>query len=167
MRFDALASYTPSAIRRRSTRVRVSHEGITNIEGVGNADVFVTSSKGTRYLTWVCINEDTDAIVSCACPFFLYNLEVALVRNDAGVMLYSNGDPPVVRNPMEQPYLCKHLFRVWMGRKQYGIEYHPDVEEEPEEEVWEQEPEEIEEAEPEVESEEDLEEAPENEEADT
>ena len=50
--------------------------------------------------------------VSCSCEYFLYNCEYALAKQGASQIRYSNGQPPVVRNPQEKPILCKHLTRL-------------------------------------------------------
>ena len=47
--------------------------------------------------------------VHCSCPFFKYNLEVALAKTGNSSVIKSNGDLPVVRNPDMIPYLCKHI----------------------------------------------------------
>lgn len=45
----------------------------------------------------------------CDCPYFKYYLEVALTKYGCSSIKSSNGKPPVVRNPQNLPYLCKHL----------------------------------------------------------
>lgn len=50
--------------------------------------------------------------VSCACDFFMYYCEYALHKQGAADILYSNGEPPVERNPKLQPSLCKHLYAM-------------------------------------------------------
>lgn len=46
--------------------------------------------------------------VSCTCPFFLFYNEYALAMVDSSDIQYSNGEPPVIRNPKMTPYVCKH-----------------------------------------------------------
>jgi hypothetical protein len=155
MKFDQLAANTPQVVKSRAGKVRVQHAGVSKIEELdGTADIFSTGSDGQKYLTWVLVEETGNTIVSCSCPFFLYNCEAALAAAGSGVILYSNGAPPVHTNPMKRPYLCKHLFKVWQGRNLYKIGYHPPEEEtpeeEPEEEVLEAESEPEPEPEPEI-----------------
>lgn len=125
MKFDSLARNTPAAIRQRASKVRVSHLGTDEVEPLGQADLFaVTSGKG-NYLAWVFVNERGDCKVSCACGSFVYYLEAALASKGASVVLYSNGAPPVEKNPLHRAYLCKHLYKIWLGRTRYKIGYHP------------------------------------------
>ena len=130
MRFDGLAANTPQAIRARAKKVKAVHQGVTEVEGLGLTDIFVTSSRKEKYLTWVHVNDKGNCTCSCACGYFVYNLEVALAGAKASVVIYSNGAPPVIRNPMRKKFLCKHLYRVWMLRAKYGVAYHPPEEEE-------------------------------------
>ncbi len=141
MKFDSLARNTPAAIRQRASKVQVSHLGTDEVDPLGQADLFaVTSGKG-NYLAWVFIDERGDCKVSCACGSFVYFLETVLASKGASVVLYSNGAPPVEKNPLQRAYLCKHLYKIWLGRAKYKIEYHPpepEFEEEPEEEMEEE-----------------------------
>lgn len=50
--------------------------------------------------------------VSCSCDYFLYTCEYALAKKGASHIRYSNGQPPVVKNPQEKPIICKHLVRL-------------------------------------------------------
>lgn len=50
--------------------------------------------------------------VGCSCPFFLFYAEYALHKYNAAEIRFSNGEPPVVRNPKERPLLCKHLVKL-------------------------------------------------------
>ena len=44
--------------------------------------------------------------VSCSCPWFLFNCEVALTIHQSSWLIYSNGVLPVVRNPQFLPWSC-------------------------------------------------------------
>ncbi len=55
--------------------------------------------------------------VSCSCEYFTYYCEYALYKQGAADITYSNGDPPVDRNPSLTPSLCKHLFALLTGLK--------------------------------------------------
>lgn len=46
----------------------------------------------------------------CSCQYFCFTNEVALTRVGSSSVRYSNGDPPVVRNPGGVPFFCKHLY---------------------------------------------------------
>ena len=131
MRFDQLASSTPTAVRTRSSKVQVHPEGVEEVEAISqSAFTFRTWSTSRSYVSWVCVDEADDVVVSCSCPYFLYNLEVALESRGASVIFYSNGAHPAVRNPEMRAYLCKHLYRLWQLKGVYGIKYRPPEEEE-------------------------------------
>lgn len=46
----------------------------------------------------------------CSCQYFCFTNEVALTRVGSSSVRYSNGAPPVVRNPAGVPFFCKHLY---------------------------------------------------------
>lgn len=47
--------------------------------------------------------------VQCTCPFHKYYVEYALTQPGNSEIKYCNGNPPVIRNPSEIPYVCKHV----------------------------------------------------------
>jgi hypothetical protein len=47
--------------------------------------------------------------VSCDCGFFWSHCEVALNKKGAADIKFSNGKPPVEKNPAMIPLVCKHL----------------------------------------------------------
>lgn len=49
---------------------------------------------------------------SCSCDDFWSTWEYALAKRGAANSEYSNGEPPVVRNPKFVPGCCKHIFRL-------------------------------------------------------
>jgi hypothetical protein len=59
---------------------------------------------------------DAGCIVSCECPYFLFNCEYALAKAGNAVITYSNGRPSYITNKAQfgkfLPYLCKHLYRA-------------------------------------------------------
>ncbi len=55
---------------------------------------------------------NTPTFVKCSCPFFLFHCEYALTRSGNSEIDYSNGKRPVIKNPNQTPYLCKHLFKA-------------------------------------------------------
>jgi hypothetical protein len=83
-------------------------------KGASGYDKYVTyiealhSKKGAKF-------SQTFVKVGCSCPFFTFFAEVALAKHGAADVFFSNGDPPVVRNPKERPLLCKHLVKL-VGR---------------------------------------------------
>ena len=50
--------------------------------------------------------------VLCDCEYQTYYNEVALHKHGASDIVYSNGEPPVDRNPSYKPNLCKHLYAL-------------------------------------------------------
>lgn len=50
--------------------------------------------------------------LSCDCEYFMYTVEYALRRRGNADIIFSNGQPAVVRNPTHKPFLCKHLFQL-------------------------------------------------------
>jgi hypothetical protein len=130
--FDELARATPPNIRNRAAPVSVTYEGVTDVSKVGPVHVFVASGND-NYLVWVGLKKDgRNVICNCSCPYFMYNLEVAMASRGASVVLHSNGAPPVVRNPGRRCYLCKHLYKVWKDYRDLVLEV-PEAEEEVEE----------------------------------
>jgi len=51
------------------------------------------------------------AVVSCSCEDFCFTWEVALNKQKAARIEYSNGEDPVDRNPRYVPGCCGHLFK--------------------------------------------------------
>jgi hypothetical protein len=69
-----------------------------------------TDGKRKTYLRFFGVPSVTTPIWAwCDCPYFTYYLEVALTKYGCSSIRSSNGKPPVVRNPQNLPYLCKHL----------------------------------------------------------
>lgn len=50
--------------------------------------------------------------VSCDCDRFQYTWEYALTKRGASSIRFSNGEPPVDKNPRQLPAGCKHIYRV-------------------------------------------------------
>lgn len=55
---------------------------------------------------------DNPTFVKCQCPYFLYHCEYALARVGSSEIDYSNGKRPLITNPNNIPYLCKHLYKA-------------------------------------------------------
>ena len=53
--------------------------------------------------------------VTCDCPFFLYNYEVALERKDSSDIEHSNGARPGITNPRLLVGGCKHAISCLMN----------------------------------------------------
>ena len=69
-----------------------------------------TDGKRKSYLRFFGVPSVTTPVWAwCDCPYFMYYLEVALTKYGCSSIKSSNGKPPVVRNPQNLPYLCKHL----------------------------------------------------------
>lgn len=47
--------------------------------------------------------------VSCDCPDWMFTWEVAMTRHGASWIKYSNGDPPIFKNPRQVAGGCKHI----------------------------------------------------------
>ena len=67
-----------------------------------------------RYVSTIEVRRQY-VIVSCSCDDFKYTFEYALNKRGAAKIEYSNGEPPVERNPKLVPGVCKHLFAL--GKK--------------------------------------------------
>ena len=57
--------------------------------------------------------------VSCDCDRFQYVWEYALTKRNASTIRFSNGEPPVVKNPRLHPAGCKHVYRVLSDLARY------------------------------------------------
>ncbi len=51
-------------------------------------------------------------LVTCTCEDFKYRCEYALAYRGYSIILHSNGEPPVIKNPRLSPFLCKHIIAV-------------------------------------------------------
>lgn len=51
--------------------------------------------------------------VHCSCEWFTYFCEYALAKKKSSTIINSNGKPPVIKNPRQWPYVCKHIIRVF------------------------------------------------------
>lgn len=48
--------------------------------------------------------------ISCDCEFHTFWCEYALTTKGASWIKFSNGEFPVVRNPRNRPFACKHMY---------------------------------------------------------
>lgn len=55
---------------------------------------------------------NTPAWVQCSCPYYTFHAEYALAKAGSSEIKYSNGKPPLIKNPRMIPYLCKHLLKA-------------------------------------------------------
>lgn len=51
---------------------------------------------------------DSKVMFSCTCSDHAFSFEYALTKRGNSQIVYSNGEPPTVRNPKNIPSLCKH-----------------------------------------------------------
>lgn len=59
------------------------------------------------------ISKHKRVLVSCDCEAYVFGgAEYANAAHGAARIVYGNGNPPVVTNPMMVPFLCKHLVAV-------------------------------------------------------
>ena len=103
--FDSLAGETPYKIRDRARRVQLWYLGVDEVEQIGEAFWFGTGTKGQDYISLVHLDENYNAVVSCSCPYFKYNLETVLAKSGASMILYSNGQAPTVKNTGHSKHL--------------------------------------------------------------
>jgi len=52
---------------------------------------------------------DCKAWVTCSCPWFTFNCEVALAEHGSSDILFSDGSFPEKTNPTLRPQACKHI----------------------------------------------------------
>lgn len=77
------------------------------------------AKEGSKMVTTNNPTPKNNVIVWCDCNHFKYNLEVALYKDDASRLIRSNGADPVIMNPKEKKFLCKHLYAAqkdYLGR---------------------------------------------------
>ena len=60
---------------------------------------------------------DSPCVVRCTCPYFHYYVRHALMKVGSTVIRndkFEKGalEPPLITNPRQIPYLCKHLYRA-------------------------------------------------------
>ena len=48
-------------------------------------------------------------VVSCTCEDFLFRCEYALTQWKVSVIRYGDGSPAGIKNPVNAPYVCKHI----------------------------------------------------------
>lgn len=58
---------------------------------------------------------------SCDCDAYKYWSEVALHNKEASLILFSNGEDPIEKNPKKIPYGCKHLIRLGLLIQTLGM----------------------------------------------
>lgn len=58
------------------------------------------------------LDDKLNVKVSCSCPDYCFMWEVANHRHGASDIIYSNGEPPLEKNPNNRPGLCKHLLAL-------------------------------------------------------
>lgn len=81
-----------------------------------------TSNKPPKLRTVIRLNPMTEDKLWCwcSCEFFLFRLEYALTTYGASVIINGNGEPAVMMNPNNRPYLCLSgdtLVRTEQGHK--------------------------------------------------
>lgn len=139
-----IARRTPKSIFNNATDVRLGKiEMGTRRNGnpVIRAETWTLEDKmgnprvpKKKYRTWVeCLSKDKKTgkhqkisqgfvKVSCSCDYFwAYGCEVVLHKHGAADIRYSNGKDPVVRNPQEHEWCCKHLLVLFDLISQRGL----------------------------------------------
>jgi hypothetical protein len=69
--------------------------------------------KWFKYVTTIEFHPKKAVKLSCSCSDFKYRAEYALHKYGAADLRYSNGEPPLVRNPGAKPMCCKHLIALY------------------------------------------------------
>jgi len=54
-------------------------------------------------------NLNTQLWASCGCPWHMYVCEYSLAKQSSSDIIYSNGQPPVIKNPHMIGWCCKHV----------------------------------------------------------
>jgi len=66
-------------------------------------------------------DDNMEVWVSCTCPYHKFYVEFALAKHKSSSILYSNGKPPVIKNPRYSPFICKHtILAVQTAVKDYA-----------------------------------------------
>lgn len=118
-----LIGNTPRNIRRNAKGVSIvkNKKGLTNR---GNPQIVFTTLSIEPGPTTNKVPQKHDSVVRmlhpkeprlwchCSCEYFLFHLEYALWKHKASAIVHGNGNPAVVTNPNNIPYLCKHLYKV-------------------------------------------------------
>jgi len=56
--------------------------------------------------------DNTEVWVSCNCPYHMFYTEFALTKKKSSDLLYGNGKPPVIKNPRNIAFACKHVLKA-------------------------------------------------------
>ena len=114
---------TPSDIKERARYVRVFN--VRQATAKNNLPVFQSSTQTTRYeggkvqkgsvytTTIKVADKQAHVIVECTCGFHpFYGAEYVLHSHGAAEIKHSNGQAPVIRNPLQQILACKHVIAL-------------------------------------------------------
>jgi len=66
----------------------------------------------TRYSTFIEFWPKQQVRVSCSCEDFCFTWEMALIKNHASYLTYSNGELPKEKNPQMLGGCCKHVIAL-------------------------------------------------------
>jgi len=98
------------SIKKNVESVNVKLKKRVEDDGTVQWEYLYASANNTKvYIGLIEIPKNNKAIVSCSCPNFRYVYEVANNKVGSSIIINSNGDEPVIRNPMNIPGICKHL----------------------------------------------------------
>lgn len=116
--------YTPSRIKKGTILTVKS----IKLVGAGNgedtkgpyqtASFDVVATNGPRRVTIKAYGDPKQDIfkrsswIHCSCPWFLFFCEYALAKRGSSDIINSNGKPPIITNPNQFPYACKHVISV-------------------------------------------------------
>jgi hypothetical protein len=75
----------------------------------------------TKYVNSMEFHGEDRVKLSCSCSDFTFRWEYALAQKGGADIFYSNGEPPVDRNPQMKPGCCKHLVALILMAKDRGL----------------------------------------------
>jgi hypothetical protein len=127
-----MARVTPKPIHNNSAYVKITSHKTLNVKGTLNPVLRVntvysthdhTGAKKTEIEKYQCRVEglegpnkkihESRCTVACECPYFMFYCEYALTQHGASRIFFSNGAPPVDKNPRLIPWVCKHLLKAF------------------------------------------------------
>jgi intein/homing endonuclease len=90
---------------RKKSNMKKPKSKIVSISYAGRQQVYdITVPGKNRFVA--------NGIVVHNCEAFMFWCEYALYKKKASDIYFSNGKPPVVRNPKMIPYPCKHIYKL-------------------------------------------------------
>lgn len=116
--------YTPARIKKgtvltvKSIKLVEARNGEDTKGPFQKATFEVVATNGPRRVTIKAYGDPRKNIfqrstwVTCSCPWFLFFCEYALAKRGSSDIINSNGKPPIITNPRQWPYICKHVIAI-------------------------------------------------------